>query len=484
MSNELPATQLPIYHNALDWDQFYRDYPVPDVFEQTVYKWPAERIRDLQNERFLELVAHGWQNPFYRKRWQAAGLEAGDIHSLEDIVKLPPYNSDDVKQDQLDHPPWGEFHNVSEADRAAAPFKIQTSGGTTGKPRTTMYTPQEWEMNGLTAARCLYILGARPGDVMQIPVTLSLANLGWCVYKAVHDYLGILPVTAGSGVVTPSARQIELAFDYGTNLWCSFPEYLTRLAQTCRDEFGRDFRELNTKFILTFLGPDTDGTLRRDLEELLGCPVYDNYGTNELGEAAFECPQKAGLHFMEDCMYFEVLDTETGEPVAPGDSGNLVVTVFHRRVPPIIRFNLRDLGRILHTDTCGCGSNFRRMDHFLGRSDDMVKVRGVNLNPMNCLNAIKSDDRTTGEWFCVVDQTERDGVLREEMTVRIEVKSDVGALDGLEDGLAARLKADLGLTVGVDLVAAGSLDEVANVGGREGKAKRLVDNRPGYQKKS
>ena len=98
---------------------------------------------------------------------------------------------------------------------------------------------------------------------------------------------------------------------------------------------------------------------------------------------------------------------------------------------------------------------------------------------MNCLNAITSDERTTGEWFCIVDQTERDGVLREEMTVQIEVRSDAGTLDGLKDGLAARLKADLGLTVGVDLVAAGSLDEVANVGGREGKAKRLVDNRPG-----
>lgn len=482
MPETLPATKLPIYHQSLDWDQLYREYPVPDVFAETVYKWPAARVRALQNERFLKVVAIGWQNPFYAKRWRAAGVEPGDIKSLDDIAKLPLYNSDDVKKDQLEHPPFGEFHNVDRDRLSASPFKLQTSGGTTGKPRTTLYTPQEWELNGLTLARGLYILGARPGDVMQIPATLALGNLGWCVYKGVHDYLGILPVTSGSGVVTPSRRQIELAFDYGTNLWCSFPEYMMRLVQACRDEVGRDFRELNTKFILTFLGPDTQGSLRRELEDMTGCNVYDNYGTNEMGEGAFECPAKAGLHFQEDCMFFEVVDTETGRPLPNGESGNLVVTVFHRAMPPIIRFNLRDLGRILHTDTCACGSNFRRMDHFLGRSDDMVKVRGVNVNPMACLTAIQSDERTTGEWVCLVDTIERGGARRDEMTVQVELKQGIAAADGLKEKLESLLRGDLGLGVTVDLVPKGSLDDLANIG-REGKAKRLRDRRAAYKGK-
>ena len=181
-------------------------------------------------------------------------------------------------------------------------------------------------------------------------------------------------------------------------------------------------------------------------------------------------------------MYFEIVDTETGEPVPDGESGNLVVTVFYRALPPIIRFNLRDLGRILHTGTCDCGSNFRRMDHFLGRSDDMVKIRGVNLNPMACLSAVQSDARTTGEWVCIAETVERRGVRREEMIVQIEVANDAGAAEGLGERMEELLKGDLGLGVRVELVAQGSLDEIANVGGREGKPKRLIDRRPGYRK--
>ena len=476
-----PESDLPIYHASIDWAQLHRDYPVPDVFEKTVYRWPADRVRDLQNERFLRCVEHAWNNPFYRKRWRAAGLEPGDVTSIDDSHKIPTYNSDDVKRDQLENPPFGEFHNVGSAERASAPLKMQTSGGTTGKPRVTLYRPQEWELNGLTAARTFYLQGARPGDVLQIPVTLALGNLGWCVYKAVHDYLGVLPLTTGTGVVTPSRRQMEIAFDYGTNLWCSFPEYMLRLAQASRDELGRDFRELGAKFVLTFLGPDTKGALRGEMEDVLGCDVYDNYGTNEMGGGAFECRYKNGLHFSEDCMYFEIVDTETGEPMPDGESGNLVVTVFYRALPPIVRFNLRDLGRILHTDTCECGSNFRRMDHFLGRSDDMVKLRGVNLNPMACLNAVTSDERTTGEWVCIAETVERRGVRRDEMTVQVEVRNDAGSAEGLKERMEDLLRGDLGLGVTVELVAQGSLDEIANVGGREGKAKRLVDRRPDYR---
>ena len=478
--NGFPESDLPIYRDSIDWARLHRDYPVPDVFEKTVYKWPADRVRDLQNERFLRSVDHAWNNPFYRKRWRAAGLEPGDVASIDDSHKIPTYNSDDVKRDQLENPPFGEFHDVNPAERASAPLKMQTSGGTTGKPRVTLYRPQEWELNGLTAARTLYLQGARPGDVMQIPVTLALGNLGWCVYKAVHDYLGVLPLTTGTGVVTPSRRQMEIAFDYGTNLWCSFPEYMLRLAQASRDELGRDFRELGTKSVLTFLGPDTKGRLRAEMEEVLGCDVYDSYGTNEMGGGAFECAHKNGLHFSEDCMYFEIVDTETGEPVPDGESGNLVVTVFYRSLPPIVRFNLRDLGRIIHTDTCDCGSNFRRMDHFLGRSDDMVKIRGVNLNPMACLNAVQSDERTTGEWVCIAETVESRGVRRDEMTVQIEVRNDAGAAEGLKERMEDLLKGDLGLGVTVEPVAQGSLDEIANVGGREGKPKRLIDRRPGY----
>ena len=474
--NDAVQTRLPIYHNAIDWPAFQRDYPVPDVFRETVYKWPRDRIRDLQNTRLKAVLEVGWQNDFYRKRWSEAGLKPTDVKGLDDLAKLPTFDSDDIKDDQQKHPPFGHIQGVTTDDLKTTPLKIQTSGGTTGKPRATLYGPIDWEMNGLTAARAFYCQGLRPGDIMQIPATCSLANLGWCAYKGMHDYLGVLPVTTGSGVVTPSRRQLEIAFDWGTNAWLSFPEYMTQLAHVCRTELDRDPRDLKTKMITTFLGPDTEGLLRTQLQDIFGCPVYDNYGTNEIGSGAFECEEQSGLHFQEDCMIFEIIDTESGEPVAPGEKGNLVVTHLARRVPPIIRFDLRDLGRIVSEDMCGCGSSFRRMDHFLGRSDDMVKLRGVNVYPMACLGAVKSDQRTTGEWICIAERHERNDVIRDEMTVRVETRDGAGSLDGLKDHLERRLQNDLGVRVAVELVPAGSLAQVANLGG-EGKARRLIDRR-------
>lgn len=478
---DAPSTQLPIYRNSLDWDALFATYPVPDVFEKTVFRWPRERLRDFQNKRFLRLVDIGWQNEFYRRRWSAAGIERGDIRSIDDIAKLPAYTSDDVKNDQAEHPPFGHFHGDWRATSRSAPLKIQTSGGTTGKPRATLYSPVDWEMNGLTQARAMYVQGVRPGDIVQIPATCSLANLGWCVYKACHDYLGALPLTTGSGIVTSSRRQLELAFDWGTNVWCCFPEYLTQLAKVCRDELGRDIRELKTKSIHSFLGPDTDNSLRRTLEELWGCPVYDLYGTNEMGGAGFECQAQNGIHVMEDCIYLEVEDVETGRPVADGEPGNMVVTILHRDLPPVIRYNVRDIARIVSSETCTCGGCFRRMDKFLGRSDDMVKLRGVNVYPMACLPAVKSDPRTTGEWLCVVERHDRGGVIRDEMTVRVEVSRDAAAVEGLKEKLEERIQGDLGVKVAIELVPDGSLAEAANLG-REGKPKRLLDLRHAKQK--
>ena len=477
MATGILETTLPIYHNAMDWEAFFKDYPVPDVFAETVFQWPMNRVRDLQNERFMKTMQIGWRNEFYRRRWEAAGLQPSDVRGLEDITKLPYFTSDDIKDDQKQHPPFGKIQGVTLADLVTTPMKLQQSGGTTGKPRRTLFGPIEWELNALTNARSAYIQGARPGDVMQIPVTCSLANLGWGYYKACLEYLGVLPLTTGSGVVTPSLRQLQEAFELGTNIWMSFPEYLTKLAEVCRNEMGRDLRELRTKFLTSFMGPDTEGTLRRQLEEQWGCPVYDNYGAHEIALAGFECQKKDGLHLMEDCVYFEFIGDD-GKPMKSGEDGELVLTVLYRKIPPMIRYKIRDRGRIISEKTCACGGTFRRMDHFLGRSDDMVKLRGTNIYPMACLPAIKSDPRTTGEWVCVVDRLERDGVFREEMTVRVETRQDATNLAGLREHLEKRLLNDLGAKVTVELVGTGTLAEFTNVN-RVGdvKAKRLLDRR-------
>ena len=157
MERTLTETSLPIYHRSIDWDVLYKRYPVPDVFANTRWKWSADEIHAFQNEQFLDLMKTGWQNEFYKRRWTAERLEPGDI-----------------KKDQEENPPFGLINGDVTRRMQTTPMKLQTSGGTTGKPRPTLYAPQEWELNGLTHARVLYICGVRPGDRVQIPHTCSL----------------------------------------------------------------------------------------------------------------------------------------------------------------------------------------------------------------------------------------------------------------------------------------------------------------------
>jgi len=180
---------------------------------------------------------------------------------------------------------------------------------------------------------------------------------------------------------------------------------------------------------------------------------------------------------MEDMFIVEVADVDSDQILPAGVKGNLVITSFYRHHPPLIRYNLRDYIRLVSDGTrrCGCGSSLMKMDHFLGRSDDMVKLRGTNVFPMACLGAVTSDDRTTGEWLCVVERTQSGLDIREEMTVNVEAKDGAGDREGLKTKLEDRLRSDLGVKVTVELVSAGSL--AAYTYGREGKAKRLVDKR-------
>ncbi len=467
---------VPYYYKSLDWEKLVREYPPPEEFARGVWLWDRRDIEAVQNRRFLEIVEHCWTNPFYRRRWEEHGVRPADIRSKDDITKLPMVAVEDFKEGIKARPPFGEHQNLHTRDAARVPIKIQSSGGTTGVPRPTLFTPWEWEMQGIQGARGLYLQGARPGDVIQIPSTLSTANLGWTYYLAAMHWLGVVPVTTGSGNVTPSRRQLEIASEWGSNLWAAFPEYLMHLASVADGE-GIALGALNTTLITTFLGPDLDGSLRGMLEKAWHCDVYDNYGTHEIGLAAFECQQKSGLHLMEDMYIVEVADVDTGALLPAGERGNLVITSLYRHHPPLIRYNLRDYIRLVSDgrDACACGSHFGKMDHFLGRSDDMVKLRGTNVFPMACVRAVTSDERTTGEWLCIVERKTAGLDIRDEMTVQVETKPGVSGADDLVALLERRLDNDLGVKVRVDLVAAGSLASYTY--GREGKARRLLDKR-------
>ena len=481
MATDAGPVTLPNYFRQTDFEALFRKHPLPDEFERGMYRWPAERIREHQEMLFREVVANAWKNRFYRTKWGEAGIEAGDIRGLDDLPKLPVITVYDFKEAIEAEPPFGAHQGVTPADAAREPLKIQSSGGTTGRPRPTFFGPVEWEVQGIQTARALYIQGARPGDVMHIPFTLTTANLGWCYFQACFYYLGIVPVTTGSGVVTPSRRQVELMQAWGANILGAFPEYLLHLANTA-EEMGLDPRSFGLKLINTFLGPDTEDALRKELSDAWGCEVYDNYGTHEIGVASFECQAKDGQHFNEDTIFVEVADIDTGQPLQHGEMGNLVATALHRRYPPLIRYNLMDLIRLYPPGRCACGSELRRMGHFLGRSDDMVKLRGVNLYPMACLSAVQSDGRTTGQWLCVLEQAGEGRDAREEMTVRVEYADEQVDKAAMQRDLEARLRVDLGVRVAVEPVPPGSLADLTNFG-REGKVRRLLDRRPGFERR-
>lgn len=464
---------VPYYFRSLDFEKLVKEYPPSDEFEKSIFKWPRSKIESLQKERLTKIVNFAWGNPFYRRKWTEAGISPSVIKSLGDLQKLPIVSAADFKESISRYPPFGDHQGISLKDNI--PIKIQTSGGTTGKPRPTFFPPLEWELQTIKISRSLYIQGARPGDIIQIPLTLSTANAGWTYYRAAHGYLCCSPITSGSGLVTPSTRQLELAFEWKTNLWVSFPEYMMRLASVAQEK-GLDLRDLKTKFIASYLAADTDGKLRSLLEETWHCDVYDNYGTHELGAGAFECPEKAGLHLHEDLHIIEIVDTDTKEPVETGKKGEIVVTSLYREHPPLIRYNLNDVTRILDYGRCGCGSHLARMDHFLGRSDDMVKIRGTNVFPEACGKAIIGDERMTGEWLCVVEKFRGDLEIRDEMTVKVEYKSESTDKENLKSDLEQRLHSVLGIRIGVELVPPGDL-KMYTTSEKEGKIRRLLDKR-------
>jgi phenylacetate-CoA ligase len=426
----------------------------------------------LQEERFLERVAEAWQAPFYRNRWSKAGLQPGDITSLADLDSIPTFTSDDLKSSISARPPFGE-HYVFD-DRTVIPLKIQTSGGTTGMPRPTLFDPVAWEVQGIQMARAFYAQGARPGDIAQITYTNALGNAAWNAYIAMHHWLGVIPLTTGTGLVTPSERQLEYAVSLGTNWWFARGEYLGRLTQVA-EQIGFDLRQLNTRFLHSYLGPDTDGNLRRQLQDAWGAPVYDNYGTHEIGLVAFECPQQDGKHLNEDTVYLQTADVETEQPVSSGNRGSIIATSLHRSTPPIIRYNLRDVMVLSDRSECSCGLATRKLSMLLGRADEMVKLRGTNVYPLACQTAINRDERASGDFICVAFYVGTGLARREEMIVAVERRSSDIEAGSLRVDLTKELHKDLGVHVEVVVVESGNLAQYTRLG--SDKVRRLRDLR-------
>jgi phenylacetate-CoA ligase len=464
---------IPRYWESVDWAALERDYPPPPEYAMSHGRLSADELAALQERRFLERIGQAWQAPFYRKRWTEAGLAPGDIRGLDDLDRIPTFTSDDLKESIAAAPPFGEHY--ASGSLPATPLKIQTSGGTTGMPRPTLFDPVAWEVQAIQMARAFYAQGARPGDIAQITYTNALGNAAWNAYTAMHHWMGVIPLTTGTGLVTPSERQLEYAETMGTAWWFARGEYLGRLTQVA-EQTGFDLRQrLRTRFLHSYLGPDHDGSLRGLLQQAWGVPVYDNYGTHEIGLVAFECQAQDDKHLNEDTVILQTVDVDSGEATADGEQGAVVATSLHRSVPPVIRYNLRDLMILRERTECGCGLRGRKLSMFLGRADEMVKLRGTNVYPVACQTAINHDHRTSGDYICVAYYVGEGLGRREEMVVQVERRSSGVDADALRRDLERALHRDLGVHVNVAIVDPGTLAEFTRLG--SDKVRRLRDLR-------
>jgi phenylacetate-CoA ligase len=344
-------------------------------------------------------------------------------------------------------------------------MRVFMSGGTTGTSRPTLYTAWDREAGAILTARALYQQGIRPGDTVVNAWAYSTHNGAFSMDEALYRWLNCVVLTTGTGTVTSSQRQIELALQYGARAILTTGDYLLRLAEKAR-EMGIDPKHDLQICALPNIGD------RELLEETFGVPNYASYGFHEVQWVATECPARQGLHIQEDAFVVQVVDPESGEPLADGELGALVVTELYKTGSPQFRYNIMDLSFLYPPERCECGSWLRRMGPFAGRGDNMVKLRGVNVWPEALGEIVTAHEKTTDDYFV---RAVREG-NRDEMIVAVTTAAGPAEHDALREELEGLLKDKIGVRFHVEVAAPGSLDALTEIA-TSPKPKRFRDER-------
>jgi len=456
------------YVTAMNPEALRRDFPIgPDFPHALAISRDALRAR--QERDFSRVMAFAWQVPFYRRLWAAKGIEPGDIGGLDDLPKLPSYDKADIMASVAAHPPLGDFHGQDVHPPEARPQIIfHTTSGTTGKPQPLLFGPKSREVQNRLLARLYLLAGMTRDDVVHSVYGHGLINGGHYVRETVQHWVGARFMSAGTGVETRSAQQVFLMKEFGATCLVGFADYLRRLADVAREEGFEPGRDIPIRLICAHLGSETQASLSAAWG---GPAVFDWYGVGDTGIIAGEGPDRTGMHVWEDAHALEIADPDTGAPVAPGRLGDMVCTcLFKDDIFPIIRFNTHDVTEeVLGANPLGLP--FRRIRGFLGRSDNMVKLRGINLFPTG-IGALLVEHAgvSTGEFLCRVH---RDGP-RDAMTAHLEVRGPRDA--ALRERLEVALKTRLGVEIAVALEEPGALAALTQVEHRQ-KAIRLLDER-------
>lgn len=452
---------FPTYFEAFDPRQLLEDYPVGDVFVRRYTAMSRDELRAAQERQFVRLMKRGWEIPFYQRLWGAKGVEPGDIGGLDDITKLPVYDKADLMASIADHPPYGDYAGLGGEDRPPAIF--HTTSGTTGRPQALLFGPKGREVTNLLVGRMYRWQGLSPADVVQSVYGHGMINGGHYIREAVTHFTNSIFLSAGTGIETRSINQVNLMADFGVSVLVGFIDYIRKLAEVAEAEGLLD--RINIKMICGHLGTEDRASVEKAWG---GAKAYDWYGVGDTGSIAGEGPERDGLYVWEDAQYLELLDVDTGVAVAPGETGDMVVTcLFKDDIAPCIRFNTHDITHEL-TGANQTGMAFRRIAGFKGRSDNMVKLRGINIFPHAIGSLIENRADLTGEYVCRVT---RDASGRDDLLVVLESR---GGTD--EAQLAGLLRQGLGVEVATRLVAPGETATDTQIDVRQ-KPIRLIDER-------
>jgi len=458
------------YFDALDYPSIVKEYGRPEDYLATFTRTSRDELRDIQNRRFMRTMAFAWKVPFYQRHWGKAGVEQGDIRAIEDITKLPAYGKSDLMASLEAHPPIGDFDGrQAYAPGERPPLVFQTTSGTTGRPQPLLFGPRSREIQNLLVARFYAMQGITADDVLHSVYGHGMVNGGHYMREAVIHWVGAQFLSAGTGVETRSATQVGLMRDFGVTALIGFGDYLYRLAEVAREQGLEPGKDIPVRIISGHLGAETRASMS---EAWGGAKVYDWYGVGDTGAIAGEGPDMDGMYVQEDAQYVEILDIESGAPVADGESGDMVVTcLFKDDIYPVIRFNTHDVSAY-RTDASSIGLNLRRIKGFLGRSDNMVKLRGINVYPTSIGPLLTENHKVLmSEYVCVVERE----AGRDSMTVHIETR---GQVDQPTAEIEAFLKARLGVEIAVALAAPGALSSLTQIESRQ-KPIRLIDKRKG-----
>jgi len=419
-----------------------------------------EDLEKLQEERLKKLVKYVYDRvPFYKKKFDQAGVKPEDIKSLEDISKLPFTTKDDLR----DNYPYGLF---------AVPMKeiirIHASSGTTGKMTVVGYTRPDIETWADLIARSITMVGGTREDIIHNAYGYGLFTGGLGIHFGAEK-LGatVIPVSGGN-----SQRQIKIMQDFGATILTCTPSYALNLAETAK-EMGVDLKKMKLKAGIFGAEPWSDN-MRRDIEKLYGIDAVDIYGLSEImgPGVACECLEKNGLHIFEDHFIPEIIDTKTGKAVPDGEKGELVFTTITKEGIPLIRYRTKDITRIIPGD-CACGRTLKKIERLSGRTDDMLIIRGVNVFPSEIEMVIMRVEGVEPHYQIIVTRPEHG---MDELEVQVEVNEqmfsdEIKAMESLEKKIAHEIYSVLGINVKVTLV------EPKTIARSEGKAKRIIDKR-------